>query len=117
MNVQYSINMKYEGWAPKKKRLSLPSQRSMMEITRAVSAAFGVPVEDMRHGYSRHQYICKARFAAWHLIREQRRFSLNQIGQAYSFRDHSTIRSGILRAEVLLETDPDFAARYMEARG
>lgn len=106
--------------SPKPPRLILPSQRTIGAIIKAVSAAFEVSVHDLRYNRTRDQYICQARYAAFRLIRAQKRvgshrFSLNQIGQAFDFRDHSTIINGLRRAEKLLQHDPDFAARYERA--
>lgn len=116
MIVSHTVSVSYQ-LPPPKLRLALPSQKSMNEVIRAVSKAFNIPADDLRYNRSQYQYLCRARYAAWHIIRRQRRFSLQQIGQAFDFRDHSTIINGLRRAEYLLQHDPDFAARYEEARG
>ncbi|MCW2405055.1 chromosomal replication initiation ATPase DnaA [Sphingobium sp. B1D7B] len=56
-----------------------------------------------------------ARIAAYRLIREELKYSYPRIGRIMR-RDHSTVMSGIRRANELLATDPNFAAAYERAR-
>ena len=80
-----------------------------------VSRAYRVTPTDMR-STAKRRAIAYARFAAWRLMRHETGLSLPQIGRLLGHRDHSTVINGIKAADRLLIDNPDFAARYEEAR-
>jgi chromosomal replication initiator protein len=84
-------------------------------IINDVSRAFEVPPGAIR-GTSRKWHIAYARFAAFRFMREETKLSYPQIGRLLGHRDHSTVIHGIERAQALLATNADFAARFEEAR-
>lgn len=63
----------------------------------------------------RFRRIVVPRHAAMKLMADVLHISNPAIGWALGRRDHTTCLSGIKRAGVLLETDPDFAAKYAAA--
>lgn len=84
-------------------------------IVADVARAFDVTPGEMVQHY-RDRRLAYPRFAAYRLLRD-RGLTTPQIGRMLGKRDHSTIIHGLERAETLLRTDPEFAARYEEARG
>ncbi len=88
--------------------------RQSIDIIEAASRAFQVPVQVIKSDI-RSAPACAPRFAAMKLMREERCLSYPVIGRLLD-RDHSTVMSGIRRANELLATDPDFAAAYERAR-
>lgn len=53
--------------------------------------------------------VCKVRFAAWHVAREQG-WPLTRIAEAAGRKDHGTVINGLDRARQLLVSDPSFSA-------
>lgn len=84
-------------------------------IVRDVAMAFDVTPVQIRLP-DRHRHIAFARLAAYRFMRLEAKLTCTQIGRILGHRDHSTVSDGIRRAEQLLRTDADFAARYEEAR-
>lgn len=78
----------------------------MTTIERA-SALFGVPVSVLR-GPSRVPSVCRARFAVMYVMRAHH-LSLTSIGNALR-RHHTTVLSGLRRADDLACRDPEFLA-------
>lgn len=64
-----------------------------MPVIKAVASAFGLTPAQLR-GPRRDPYIVRARFEAYHRLREELELSLPEIGRAMH-RDHSTIVHGI----------------------
>ncbi len=58
----------------------------------------------------RHDELIRARYAVYHLACELTSSSLTAIGKRIGGRDHTTIMSGLKRAEYMLATDPEFRA-------
>lgn len=70
--------------------------------------AFGVGKSEF-FSDRRHQYLARARFAAMWMARAKTRRSFPEIGRAMGGRDHTTVISGVRRAEELFKTDVEFA--------
>lgn len=83
--------------------------------TMAVSYIFGFD-EVALYGKSRKHHLSDARFALWFLIREQVPISQHELGRRFSGRDHTSIMYGLQRCQDLIETEPDYAAKYNEAK-
>lgn len=100
-------------------RIDMPAlrvipRRHWRDIVDAVAEAFNVPVRSIlsTSNYRRHAW---PRQAAYLILREERDLSLCVIGRLMK-RDHGTVHHGIEAALSRLETDPEFAAAYREAR-
>lgn len=95
----------------------LPPVRPRMEsrkadkILRAVCRAWGVSHDDLISA-QRNQRVSRPRFAAYHFMRHILNWSLPQVGRPLANRDHTTILSGLRRAEWLLVNDADWRQRY-----
>lgn len=81
-------------------------------IFNAVAEAWGITVFALL-SQSQARKAAWPRFAVFRLLR-RKGLSLTQIG-AIMKRDHSTVLSGLRRAEYMLELDPTWAARYRAA--
>lgn len=67
-------------------------------ITEEIAEMTGFSVEELR-GLKRHKFLSEARFEVWARIYETGGYSLPQIGNYFSGRDHTTILNGIRRAK------------------
>jgi hypothetical protein len=63
-------------------------------------------------GAGRSHCLTRPRFAVMKLISERMALSMPTIGRALGNRDHTTILSGLRRAEYLHENDSDWRQRY-----
>ena len=84
---------------------------SARQIIDAVSAAWGVPVVDLR-SKQQTQLISRPRFACFLLLKSRLKFSSPKIGRILGGRDHTTVLSGICRARDLYEHDADWRAKF-----
>lgn len=89
--------------------------RDAQQILAAVSTAWGVSRGEIKSD-RRNRRTAYPRFAASLMMRHERALSYTVIGRLLGGRDHSTILKGVARAHGLLAADPDFAARYEEAK-
>ena len=80
-------------------------------IVSAVGMSFHCDI--MRRTRSRP--ISEARFAAWHILRHVTHLSLNDIGRIFDLH-HSSIIHGINACNRYMELEPDYAAKYNEAK-
>jgi hypothetical protein len=87
---------------------------TIQSIKDAVCLSYGVP-EGALVTSSRFRSYAYPRFAAFKLARDHTGLSLPQIGRAFGNRDHTTIKHGLQKAEILFEKDPEFGTRYNRA--
>jgi chromosomal replication initiator protein len=85
------------------------------EVIKAVSGVFNITEADMT-GKKRTAKVSAARQVAMLLLRELTDIPLTQIGDALGGRQHSTVISGIKRAQQACDTDPDLCAQIQAAR-
>lgn len=83
-------------------------QLPIATIAKSVARKMGVKLSDMR-GSTREASIVRARGVAILLARRLTPASLQQIGQFFGGRDHSTILHAFRKTSGLLETDPELA--------
>lgn len=88
---------------------------SLPEITRAVSAEFGVPVALMRSP-GRVQSTVLARQTAMYLARTLARQPLAAIGDFFGGRNHATVLHACRRATEQLAEDPEYARHVHQVR-
>jgi chromosomal replication initiator protein len=74
-------------------------------ITRQVSKYFRLHVGDLK-GPTRQQRVVRARGVAMFLARQWTGKSLEQLGQHYGNRDHTTVLHALRKTEELIATDP-----------
>lgn len=79
----------------------------------AVGNAMGVAYGEMT-GHSRKNHLCRGRYAVMQAMKLEG-FSLKETARALGGRDHTTVISGLKRAEELLDSDPDFPLLVMAA--
>lgn len=84
---------------------------SVKDIQKAVAHHYLVTMDQLL-GQSRVNYIVKARTMAVYLTRELKNMSTVDIGVRFANRDHSTIMHCLKRAPIMMQRDPNFAARY-----
>jgi len=80
-------------------------QPELREIADTTARAFSVKLSDIR-GLSRRRAIVTARDVAMYLARQFTPGSLQQIGEYFGGRDHSTVIHGCRHVERLIKTDP-----------
>lgn len=80
-------------------------QLDMAAIAGATARSFSLRVSQLR-GRSRRREVVTARCVAMYLTRQLTQKTLNQIGQFFGGRDHTTVLYGCRRTEVLLQTEP-----------
>lgn len=82
-----------------------------------VSDAFSVSIDRLQAPSKGWRDIeaAMARQAAYALLRSERKLSLTQIGRQLGNRHHSTVLTGIAKAQERMASDADFAARYRKA--
>lgn len=85
----------------------------LRQILDAVAAAYEVTLTDMM-GYGRCRRWSYPRFAAYRIVRASLGWSTTIIGRSF-LRDHTTVISGMKRAEWLLENNRDWSRRYAAA--
>lgn len=91
-----------------------PSDRILIDLANA----FGVTVDGLkRHavGWSDYGLSC-VRHGAYKLIRDKLGYSYARIGRIMGERHHTTIMSGIQKAEKLIRENPEYRAAYERAR-
>ncbi|MDT9600051.1 helix-turn-helix domain-containing protein [Sphingosinicella rhizophila] len=88
-----------------------PASSVMNQLVARAEAVTGIEAGSLR-ARARETLICHVRFAVMALARE-RGLGLARIAKGLGGRDHSTIISGLKRAEAL-RADPDFA-KLLEA--
>ena len=88
-------------------RRELPAIGNMARILNLVAAATGVSVTALRGPRSDRQ-AAHPRFAVMWLARKITRLSLPQIGRELGDRDHTTIISGLRRANEMRAEDEQF---------
>ena len=79
---------------------------SLQKITSSVARRFRQKTSDLRSS-SRKQQIVRARSLAMYLARQLTSKSLDQIGDHFGGRDHSTVLHAIRKTESLIEQDSD----------
>jgi chromosomal replication initiation ATPase DnaA len=84
-----------------------PGLSVMNQLVARASAVTGMDPAELR-GPQRDQATCHVRFAIMMLAREKG-LSMSRIARGLGRTDHTTILSGLKRAEGL-RSDPDFAA-------
>lgn len=84
------------------------------KIITAVSDATGVPASRMCSPRRNRATTC-ARFIAMRIMRDNTFLSLDDIGDAMGWRDHSTIHKGLAKFDSQFEADPVFRATYQKA--
>lgn len=82
-------------------------------IQAAVARAWDLSIEEVR-GRTRIPYVDGARVAAYWIARHATGMSYPQIGRQFG-RDHTTILSGVRRADALRRSDQDFAENLFDA--
>lgn len=80
-------------------------------ILSVVAEHWGVGVPAIL-GVGRSQNLARPRFAVMKLIRDRLELSTTAIGRTLGKRDHTTILSGLRRAERLHDNDRDWRRRY-----
>ena len=78
-------------------------------IARAVAAAFGLRLRDLKSG-TRRAVVAEGRHLAMHLARLHTDASLRAIGDYFGHRDPATVRHACKAAEARLAADPALAA-------
>jgi chromosomal replication initiator protein len=97
-------------------RFSKPRDRiSTNDIIRAVAESFGFEAEDIV-STKRTSRLNKARQVAMYLCREITEVSLQQIGEIFGGRSHTTVLHGINKTEEELETDRVLEQRILKLR-
>lgn len=93
--------------------------RTDAEILNDTAWTFGLTVDELTNhhniGKSLNRTAIHARYALAHTLRKDG-WPFEAIGCLLK-RDHTTMIAACRRAEELLVSDPDFAARYAEVRG
>lgn len=85
------------------------------QVFQAVAAAFDVP-ETFITSKARTQWIAFARFAAWHILRERKKYlSLERIGWMSGQRHHTAVMHGVRQANFMLHREAEFAEAYNAA--
>lgn len=77
----------------------------LREIASATARCFSLKLSELRSP-SRRRAVVTARGVAMYLARQLAGESLEQIGQYFSGRDHSTVMHSCRKTEALLKTDP-----------
>ncbi len=86
---------------------------SIPAIATAVAKRFKLKASDLRSD-TRRQSVVQARSLAMHLARQLTESSLQQIGQFFGGRDHSTVLHALRKTEAMLQTNPEFARHAQE---
>lgn len=81
-----------------------PTKLDPVQIIKRVAKYFRLQASQLR-GPSRRQTIVHARAIAMFLIRQERQLTLQQIGQHFGNRDHTTVLHACQRITKLCETD------------
>lgn len=76
-------------------------------LTKLAAELTGIPYDELV-GPGHRRDLCFTRFAVMLVAREHGK-TLNQIGFVLHRIDHTTVRSGVHRAQALEVEDPDFA--------
>ena len=90
------------------------NEAAVMRILQAVSEVFGFPVAEIL-GPSKSRKICDARKAAYKLILNSRSAIQADVADLFR-RDHSNVWADVKTCENRIETEPDYAAKYNEAK-
>ena len=80
-------------------------QPQLRSITRQVCRYFQLKASDLK-GPARHQRVVRARGVAMLLARQLTSKSLEQVGQHFGNRDHTTVMHACRKTESLLHSDP-----------
>lgn len=91
------------------------SEPSIHEIALATARHFSLTLKVLR-GPSRRRAVATARAVAMYLARSLTTESLQQIGQYFSRRDHTTVSHGCQKTEERLEIEPDVRRAVFEIR-
>ncbi|NOX56328.1 MAG: AAA family ATPase, partial [Planctomycetes bacterium] len=94
--------------------LSSESPPSLAKIARAVSAEFGVPVEQLR-SQSRVRKLVRSRQVAIYLSRVLGQQPYSKIASYFGLNNHSTAVHSVRRVEKLLQTDAVLRSRVANA--
>ena len=84
------------------------------DIMNCVSNAFGVKVSEIK-GSSRKREIAYARFAAAHLLRKYRNYSLPKIGRVINGMDHTSVMYALGRITPLMIENEAFRLALVNA--
>lgn len=83
---------------------------SIEAVIRFGSFLFQEPARAIK-GDARHQGVTRARFAICFVANQVLGLSLARIGRVLGDRDHTTIRSAVIRARQLRDADPEYRDR------
>jgi hypothetical protein len=87
---------------------------TIQRIKESVAREFGVSVNELDSPRRTHQVVV-ARFAAYYLCKKMTKCSFPTI--AFSFRrDHTTVLTGVRKAEKMIIDDEVFASRVAQTR-
>ena len=89
------------------------SEIELSKITQTIARMMGLKTGDLR-SLSRKQSIVRARSLAMYIARKSTRKSLQQIGEYYGGRDHSTVLHSIRKIETALASDADLHQIYRD---
>ena len=87
-------------------QLHAPQQISLPAIAAAVAKHFQLRVQDLK-GKSRRQHVVYARSVAMHLARQTSDISLDQLGQYFGRRDHTTVLHACRKIATLAAQDAE----------
>ena len=91
-------------------KLDIPAPITLPRIIAITAEVFNTTYRDMTDP-PRFAYLARARKAYAYVARTLTARSSPQIGKALGGRDHSTIMEAYRKAEILVETDPEFLAK------
>jgi chromosomal replication initiator protein len=85
----------------------LPAKRqpTFDEVLAGVSRYYSISIQDMT-GTSRTRQIMIPRQVAMYISKKHLRMSLNQLGQRFAGRDHSTVLHAVRKVELKIQDDP-----------
>jgi len=87
----------------------------LQRIAQATAKYFGLRVHDLK-GPSRRQGVVTARGVAMHLARMLSRQSLEQIGQYFGGRDHTTVLHACRKTGILVRSQPEIHKAVAELK-
>ena len=85
-----------------------PAQVSPKQVMDSVAQVFAVETTDLQ-GSSRKRAVSRARQMAMYLLRQHTSLSLDQIGQRFGGKNHTTVLYAVRRVRKALADDPELA--------
>jgi chromosomal replication initiation ATPase DnaA len=86
-----------------------PRVETILSIQLRVSLRLDV-TREMMTSNDRHQFVSLARHVAIYLCRKLTAASLHEIGQAFGYKDHTTVVAAVKRIELMRTKDPKIDA-------